>query len=433
MCSDMSALEDVRGLKKANATHSCPFCKLPKTKWGQKLQVDKIKQKTKGEVKGEYFFDIPEVSISTGKFGDTKYARSVEDSLLSMGQFGYKNEPILDFIDYKDQFSDPLHLFGGIAKKLIELINNDINELKKEKESFDSFFKICRLQKITNPTRTESKKEVLRELRGPDKKKLFNSLKISYLDEMVDFSLQENLLDDFNDYFDCKFLPTNIYNDYDEEKILFSLDEQKEIYKENMKAIHREKNGGKFIFKELEERKKRQIERLNRNKEIYKHLKVHPHIPLEDIEWKKEIHFQKEKTETFFSSDKNKIRLKKKFDNVNKIWKDFFYITNYFLKHINIFNYEYLYIFQKMLKNWLQNFLSVYFSKDITPYIHVFTTHLPELIFLHQNYEIFTCEGIEKLNEEMKMSYRRNNNRHHTDLEFLKILIQKIVSEYFQR
>jgi len=168
---------------------------------------------------------------------------------------------------------------------------------------------------------------------------------------------------------------------------------------------------------------------LKRKEEIYNHVNVTPHIPLQgSLEWKKKITFQKEKNlpkPKLTNKETNLLRLKNKFDKVNKIWRGFFFMTNFFLKHVHIFNYEYLSIFQKMLKNWLEDFLSVYFSKDITPYIHVFTVHLPELIYLHKAYEIFTCEGIEKLNEEIKMSYRKNNNKHNTDLEFLKILIQK--------
>ena len=87
-----------------------------------------------------------------------------------------------------------------------------------------------------------------------------------------------------------------------------------------------------------------------------------------------------------------------KIEKIDKIWKDFFNIF------VSVKDEAYpeqtrVESIKKDCFDWLLLFDSVYSSHRITPYIHVFGEHLWEMVKLHGNINLFTMEGLEKLND----------------------------------
>ena len=57
--------------------------------------------------------------------------------------------------------------------------------------------------------------------------------------------------------------------------------------------------------------------------------------------------------------------------------------------------------FTASAKSWRSNFLEVYQSKDVTPYMHAFVCHVPEFLRIHGAIVPFTQQGLEKLNDSL--------------------------------
>lgn len=66
---------------------------------------------------------------------------------------------------------------------------------------------------------------------------------------------------------------------------------------------------------------------------------------------------------------------------VQKLWKDFLSIYKTLcLKSVNKTQIK---EFQAAVRNWLSMFLSVYYTKHVTPYIHTLVFHVPEFLNLY--------------------------------------------------
>ena len=55
--------------------------------------------------------------------------------------------------------------------------------------------------------------------------------------------------------------------------------------------------------------------------------------------------------------------------------------------------------FKRSAKEWLQQFLTIYQTKHVTPYMHAMVAHLPEFMELYGSVAPFTQQGLEKLND----------------------------------
>ena len=55
-------------------------------------------------------------------------------------------------------------------------------------------------------------------------------------------------------------------------------------------------------------------------------------------------------------------------------------------------------------------FVSIYQSKDITPYMHCFAMHTSEFIWLYGKVVTFTQQGLEKLNDITTKQFQRSSN-----------------------
>ena len=76
------------------------------------------------------------------------------------------------------------------------------------------------------------------------------------------------------------------------------------------------------------------------------------------------------------------------------------------------------------VKQWVEDFVSIYQTKDVTPYMHAFAKHVPEFLQLHHgNISIFSQQGLEKLNDVSTKHFQRSTN--HRNEEALKQMLQK--------
>ena len=78
---------------------------------------------------------------------------------------------------------------------------------------------------------------------------------------------------------------------------------------------------------------------------------------------------------------------------------------------------------QRDAKSWVSDFLVLYQTKNVTPYVHAFVHHVPEFIKHYGNVASYTQEGMEKLNDITTKHYQRSTN--HRDMESLKQVLEK--------
>ena len=75
------------------------------------------------------------------------------------------------------------------------------------------------------------------------------------------------------------------------------------------------------------------------------------------------------------------------------------------------------------IKDWVREFLKLYQTKHVTPYVHSFAYHVPEYVRQYGNITKFTQEGLEKLNDITTKNFQRSTN--HKDLSALKQALEK--------
>ena len=100
-----------------------------------------------------------------------------------------------------------------------------------------------------------------------------------------------------------------------------------------------------------------------------------------------------------FTKGKKFTELFKKFHNVFMKLKSNFYINNE----------EQC---EKDTAEWLELFLSIFHTNQVTPYIHLFVAHLADFISSFGDVDIFNIQGLEKLNDFTSQQYFRATNKH---------------------
>lgn len=68
--------------------------------------------------------------------------------------------------------------------------------------------------------------------------------------------------------------------------------------------------------------------------------------------------------------------------------------------------------FQLDVKAWVKAFLKVYHTNHITPYIHCFAMHVPEIMHMYGNLSTLSQQGLEKLNNITTAHFFRSTNTH---------------------
>ena len=63
-----------------------------------------------------------------------------------------------------------------------------------------------------------------------------------------------------------------------------------------------------------------------------------------------------------------------------------------------------------------KDYTNIYFyltlTSKITPYIHNFVFHVPDLIEKYRNISLFSMQGLEKSNDVLKKNFHSRSNRH---------------------
>ena len=95
---------------------------------------------------------------------------------------------------------------------------------------------------------------------------------------------------------------------------------------------------------------------------------------------------------------------------MQKLWDSFFKL----ISEIKGYSYDDWKIdsIKAGLVSWLDEFLALFQSKDVTPYIHAFVNHVPEFLQLHGDLNVFNQQGLEKFNDvSTKMFFKGTNMR----------------------
>ena len=109
-----------------------------------------------------------------------------------------------------------------------------------------------------------------------------------------------------------------------------------------------------------------------------------------------------------------------KCDQISQLWKQFLTITNMLSSTSPQQSKEEI---QEASKSFLEQFLKLYHTKHVTPYMHALVWHVPEFIQMYGNITPFTQQGLEKLNDKTTKDYFRSTNQR--GLDSLKQIVQK--------
>ena len=125
----------------------------------------------------------------------------------------------------------------------------------------------------------------------------------------------------------------------------------------------------------------------------------------------------------------NKINLETLFPDIpnikemQKLWEEFKMLHRQL--HCENISSDVASKFGKDAKQWVRNFLKIYQSKNVTPYMHIFANHVPEFLSKYGNLVMYTQQGMEKLNDETTINFARSTNYNFRNLDALKQLLQK--------
>lgn len=68
--------------------------------------------------------------------------------------------------------------------------------------------------------------------------------------------------------------------------------------------------------------------------------------------------------------------------------------------------------FEGVCRKWITNFLAVYHTRHVTPYMHLLIAHIPEFLKLYGSLAPYSQQGLEKLNDDITKIYYRGTNHH---------------------
>ena len=103
---------------------------------------------------------------------------------------------------------------------------------------------------------------------------------------------------------------------------------------------------------------------------------------------------------------------------VQNLWKEFMEIYKTLCSHTALKDEE-VDKFKCKVDDWLKNFLSVYQTKNVTPYIHLLACHIPEFLKQYGTIAPFSQQGVEKLNDLITKDYFRSTNHKDTLIQIM--------------
>lgn len=109
--------------------------------------------------------------------------------------------------------------------------------------------------------------------------------------------------------------------------------------------------------------------------------------------------------------------------NIQELWNDFQKL--YTMLQKDEVSTDECNSFTKDAKQWVLSFTAIYQSKNVTPYIHILSKHIPEFLHKYKNLNKFTQQGMEKLNDQTTLDFAKSTNHNYHNLDALKQLMQK--------
>jgi hypothetical protein len=82
-------------------------------------------------------------------------------------------------------------------------------------------------------------------------------------------------------------------------------------------------------------------------------------------------------------------------------------------------------VIKRETSQWLKDFLAIYSSEEITPYMHIFVCHTHEFNRFYVDIHKYNMEGVEKTNHNFIQTYFASTNKNVEDYKFIKQMIQK--------
>ena len=109
--------------------------------------------------------------------------------------------------------------------------------------------------------------------------------------------------------------------------------------------------------------------------------------------------------------------------HIQKLWKDFLEVHTLFSMKPSDITEELITRFQSQSKAFVNDFVSIYLTKHVTPYMHCMMHHVGEFMALHGSILQFTQQGLEKYNDLMTKDYFRSSS--HRGTQCLIQILQK--------
>ena len=95
--------------------------------------------------------------------------------------------------------------------------------------------------------------------------------------------------------------------------------------------------------------------------------------------------------------------------NLQDIWNSFSSI--YQRLHNDCLTDPEISALQISVRGWLEKFTKLFPTKYVTPYMHILTFHVPQLLAMYSSISVFTQEGLERLNDKATVNYFAGTNR----------------------
>ena len=134
----------------------------------------------------------------------------------------------------------------------------------------------------------------------------------------------------------------------------------------------------------------------------------------------------------FFSDETEDHEFVSKFPNLKlNEWEDENYVwLNFYTLYVKMQNFSSsdksfnMKLMRKDLKDWLEHYLIIS-PGSITAYVHSFVYHIPDMMIRHKNINFYNQQGLEKLNDFIRLDYFRSSNKIRSDNKYLKQLLEK--------
>lgn len=117
-----------------------------------------------------------------------------------------------------------------------------------------------------------------------------------------------------------------------------------------------------------------------------------------------------------------------KSNQISELWRQFLEITNMLSSTGPQVSKEHI---QEKSKPFLDQFLKLYQTKHVTPYMHARTWHVPEFIEMYGKISRFTQQGLGKLNDKTTKYFFRSTNQRGLD-SLKQIVLKRNRMEYLE-